>query len=280
VKSKHIITQEGHIIVLQMGGAMDNLDFSNDVKKVKRVYSNKQRKNRTINTILTILAILLFVAGVVLLLINPIQNYFRNQVTKDAVNVVESQLALGQTEITYIVPANANVVNGEEYEFFGNSDQIASQQASMEEAQANLPDEVVLNYLGIIDIESVEVHLPLWDESSLVALRYGAGHYESSVLPGQIGNCSILGHRMTQEGSLFNRLGEVVIGDTIRITTVDGNEYLYVVDEILTILPEELEDMIGPDVSDERQITLVTCTPTGVGSHRLLIIGHMVEENN
>ncbi|MFA6828240.1 MAG: hypothetical protein WCQ74_01730, partial [Saccharofermentanales bacterium] len=71
---------------------MDNLDFSNDVKKVKRVYSNKQRKNRTINTILTILAILLFVAGVVLLLINPIQNYFRNQVTKDAVNVVESQL--------------------------------------------------------------------------------------------------------------------------------------------------------------------------------------------
>ena len=70
------------------------------------------------------------------------------------------------------------------------------------------------------------------------------------------------------------------IGDTIRITTVDGNEYLYVVDEILTILPEELEDMIGPDVSDERQITLVTCTPTGVGSHRLLIIGHMVEENN
>lgn len=259
---------------------MDNLDFSNDVKKVKRVYSNKQRKNRTINTILTILAILLFVAGVVLLLINPIQNYFRNQVTKDAVNVVESQLALGQTEITYIVPANANVVNGEEYEFFGNSDQIALQQASMEEAQANLPDEVVLNYLGIIDIESVEVHLPLWDESSLVALRYGAGHYESSVLPGQIGNCSILGHRMTQEGSLFNRLGEVVIGDTIRITTVDGNEYLYVVDEILTILPEELEDMIGPDVSDERQITLVTCTPTGVGSHRLLIIGHMVEENN
>ena len=50
MKSKHIITQEGHIIVLQMGGAMDNLDFSNDVKKVKRVYSNKQRKNRTINT--------------------------------------------------------------------------------------------------------------------------------------------------------------------------------------------------------------------------------------
>ena len=66
----------------------------------------------------------------------------------------------------------------------------------------------------------------------------------------------------------------------VHLPFIDGNEYLYVVDEILTILPEELEDMIGPDVSDERQITLVTCTPTGVGSHRLLIIGHMVEENN
>lgn len=257
------------------------MNNSEEKIKAKHIPTKKQQKNRVLNTILTVVAVLLLVTGVALLVIEPIQNYFRNSVTKDALEVASTGIAVGvETEITYIVPREGNEISGEEYEFYGTPDEIASQQSSMEAALAELPDEVTLNYLGIIEIESVDINLPLWDESSLVALRYGAGHYESSVLPGEDGNCSILGHRMRQEGSLFNRLGEVVIGDTIRITTVDGNEYLYVVDEIITILPEELEALIGVGDTSERQITLVTCTPTGVGSHRLLIIGHLVEDEN
>jgi len=82
-----------------------------------------------------------------------------------------------------------------------------------------------------------------------------------------------MGHRMKRYGSLFNRLGEVQIGDTIRVSAGDSI-YEYIVDEIETISPSELSAYIG--VSEEGcRITLITCTPTGVGTHRLLVIGHL-----
>ena len=97
-------------------------------------------------------------------------------------------------------------------------------------------------------------------------------------MPGQEGNFVVLGHRMKTYGLLFNRLGEVVLDDEIVITMLDGTVYTYVVDNIIPALdPAELSDYIGIDSGTGKQITLVTCTPTGVGSHRIIIIGHLRE---
>lgn len=87
-----------------------------------------------------------------------------------------------------------------------------------------------------------------------------------------------MGHRMKAYGSLFNRLGEMKLGDEIKIIVEDGTSYIYVVDEILEKLnPSELPTVIEPDIDDGKRVTLVTCTPTGVGSHRLIVIGHLAE---
>ena len=88
----------------------------------------------------------------------------------------------------------------------------------------------------------------------------------------------VLGHRMRAEGKLFNRLGDVKLDDLIIITTIEGQTYTYKVDTIHEMVaPEDLDLYVDIDDGEGTQITLVTCTPLGVATHRLLIIGHLVE---
>ena len=88
----------------------------------------------------------------------------------------------------------------------------------------------------------------------------------------------ILGHRMRAAGKLFHALGDVKIGDTIEISGIDGNKYTYKVDTIYeAVEPSDLDKYIDIDDGTGKQVTLVTCTPLGVATHRLLIVGHLVE---
>ena len=85
----------------------------------------------------------------------------------------------------------------------------------------------------------------------------------------------IFGHRMRRYGSIFNRLGEVSIGDAVTVTR-NGSSFSYIVDQIVTIEPSEISYYISrEDEGDACAITLITCTPIGVGTQRLLVIGHL-----
>ena len=127
---------------------------------------------------------------------------------------------------------------------------------------------------GTISIPSIDCDIPLWNGAGKIELRYGAGRMPLSCDAGENGNLVIYGHRMRRYGSMFNRLGEVQIGDSIVITRTDGSSYTYIVDQIETIEPSQITRYIEVEDSGAR-ITLITCTPTGVGSHRLLVIGHL-----
>lgn len=134
-----------------------------------------------------------------------------------------------------------------------------------------------LHACGTISIPSIGCELPLLDGAGKVELRYGAGRLIGSAGPGEPGNLVIFGHRMRRYGSIFNRLGEVKPGDSIRISR-DGETFTYIVDEIRTVDPSSLSyyiDLEKEGDNGSRRITLITCTPVGVGSHRLLVIGHM-----
>ena len=134
-----------------------------------------------------------------------------------------------------------------------------------------------LHACGTISIPSIDCELPLLDGAGKVELRYGAGRLIGSAGPGEPGNLVIFGHRMRRYGSIFNRLGEVKPGDSIRISR-DGETFTYIVDEIRTVDPSSLSyyiDLEKEGDNGSRRITLITCTPVGVGSHRLLVIGHM-----
>lgn len=235
-----------------------------------------RKKNGDINwrnIILILVALICLVVGVVLLLIDPIKNMKRQKVTDDMMESIKEE-----SQSTFVVKSSGNEVSGEEFEYYYGEEEVNGTHADYKTIVAELPEEVVLTALGTIKIPSVDIDIPLWDDATIVSLRYGAGRLKGTADPGQEGNMVILGHRMRAAGKLFHSLGEVKIGDTIEISGIDGSKYTYKVDTIYEAVdPADLDKYIDIDDGTGKQVTLVTCTPLGVATHRLLIVGHLVE---
>ncbi|MCQ2517071.1 MAG: class D sortase [Saccharofermentans sp.] len=251
------------------------------------------KKRKRISNILLVIAILLLFTGIVIISVDIAKKNIRlgkineGVTSMDAVIVDSIRTAETLTEeqangtvseptVTLIVDNNALGVTGEEYDFFGTDEEIAAQREAVEnELDNQYTGYTVLQGIGILDIPAIDAHLPIWQTTNNVTLRYGTGHYVGSVMPGQVGNCSILGHHMRQYGSIFNRLEEVGVGDEITVTNLRGYQYTYIVDQTVIVPPEELGDYLRGGITDSRQITLVTCTYTSTGKQRFVVIGHI-----
>ena len=127
-----------------------------------------------------------------------------------------------------------------------------------------------------IEIPSVRVDLPVYHGMDERVLQVAAGHLEWTSLPvgGKSTHCVISAHRGLPSAKLFTNLDELAEGDVFLLRTLD--ELLtYEVDQILIVEPEDISALhieSGKDLC-----TLVTCTPYGINSHRLLVRGHRVE---
>ena len=126
--------------------------------------------------------------------------------------------------------------------------------------------------MGSISIPKIGVELPLYHGTQERDLVRGVGHYEGTSLPvgGESTHTVLSGHRGLPSADLFTRLDEVEKGDLFVINTL-GKELTYRVDQIRTVLPDETDDLAI--VPGKDYATLVTCTPYGINSHRLLIRG-------
>lgn len=127
--------------------------------------------------------------------------------------------------------------------------------------------------MGRVKVPSIGVDVLLIEGESKKNLKLGAAHMLGTAYPGEIGNCIIAGHRNYTFGSMFNRLGEVQLKDQISVE-VRELEYIYEVDNIEIITPEDLQVLEQP--RDERRLTLLTCHPIHVGNKRLLIKAKLV----
>ena len=130
--------------------------------------------------------------------------------------------------------------------------------------------------MGTILIPEVDISLPVYHGTTDEVLGMGAGHLEGSSLPiGGLGTHSVItGHRGLPSAKLFTDLDKVEVDDYI-ILKIMNEQLTYQVDQIRIVLPSEVEDLkIEPD---QDLLTLVTCTPYGINSHRILITGHRVE---
>lgn len=134
-----------------------------------------------------------------------------------------------------------------------------------------LPDEEGL--LGMIEIDSIDVKLPILEGATKENMRSSAVHMSETASIGTPGNAAIAAHRARTTGRLFNRLDEVELGDTIAIHTRDGL-YQYEVYEILVVEPTDLS-VLDHDGS-ESLLTLITCTPLNVSSHRLIVHAKLI----
>ena len=130
--------------------------------------------------------------------------------------------------------------------------------------------------MGYIDIDKIGVELPVYHGVDDGVLQIGVGHIEGSSLPvgGQGTHCVLSGHRGLPTARLFTDLDRMEIGDRFRITVLD-RVVTYEVDQIRTVLPEDVSELAIEDGKD--YCTLVTCTPYGINTHRLLVRGTRVE---
>jgi len=130
--------------------------------------------------------------------------------------------------------------------------------------------------MGYIEIPSINVSLPIYHSTDESALQNGVGHLEWSSLPvgGESTHCVLSGHRGLPSAKLFTNLDSVIRGD-IFVIHVLNEELFYEVDQIITVEPE---DTAALQIEDGKDLcTLVTCTPYGINTHRLLIRGHRIE---
>lgn len=166
-----------------------------------------------------------------------------------------------------------------------DSGEIARQRRLAEEYNAALPEQgenydAILNFgngiMGYIQIPKISVDLPIYHGSDEEVLTKGVGHMPESAFPiGGEGNHSVLtGHTGLPSAELFTDLTELEEGDLFYITIL-GDTLVYQVDQIKVVLPSEGQDLA--EVPGKDYCTLVTCTPYGVNSHRLLVRGIRVE---
>ena len=130
--------------------------------------------------------------------------------------------------------------------------------------------------MGYIEIPKINTALPIYHGTDETILQVAVGHVDISSLPvgGPSSHCVLSGHRGLPSASLFTHLDRLETGDVFMLQIL--NETLtYEVDQIHIVLPEEVEDL---DIEEGRDYcTLVTCTPYGINTHRLLVRGVRIE---
>ena len=124
--------------------------------------------------------------------------------------------------------------------------------------------------MGTIRIPKISVRLPIYHGTSESALASGAGHLYGSSLPvgGKSTHAVLTGHRGLVEAAMFTRLDEMRVGDYFYIEVM-GRTFGYQVDRITVIEPNDTSQL--KIVPGEDRVTLMTCTPYGVNTHRLLV---------
>lgn len=138
----------------------------------------------------------------------------------------------------------------------------------------NLSGDGVMCY---IEIPKISVNLPVYHGTDERVLQKGAGHIEGTALPlgGEYRHSILCAHRGLPSAELFTRLDEMGTGDLFYIHVL-GEIHAYEVDRVEVVLPEEISGYLVPEEGKD-QITLMTCTPYGVNTHRILVRGTRTE---
>ena len=220
----------------------------------------------------TVFLFLLLLAGVSLLLYPSLSDYWNSMhQTRAIASYAEtvSQLDTAQYDEMWKAAQDYNRSLAQRETAFALTDE---QKAAYE----SLLDVSGLGVMGYIEIPEIDCSLPIYHGTEESVLQVAVGHLEWSSLPvgGEGTHCVLSGHRGLPSAKLFTNLDKLAVGDTFLLRVLD-EVLTYEVDQILIVEPEQV-DALGI-VPGEDYCTLVTCTPSGINTHRLLVRGHRVE---
>lgn len=246
-------------------------------KRSKKKKSGKKDKNsppskKKSSRLSTILILVVLIAGLSILLYPSISEYWNSFHSSKAIADYASAVGdMNEEEYARLLSeaAEYNKLLAERENTFLLDDDQKEQYHKMLSVSG-------LGMMGYIEIPSINVSLPLYHGTEDSVLQIAVGHIDWSSLPiGGINTHSVLsGHRGLPSAKLFSDLDKLEIGDVFVIRILN-EVFTYEVDQILIVNPDESDSMVI--VEGEDLCTLVTCTPYGINSHRLLVRGHRTD---
>lgn len=227
------------------------------------------------NKLTTILLILALFAGLSLLLYPTVSDYWNSlhasQAVADYAENVRNLEAEKYEQVLQDAKSYNQMLPYEQTTFALSEEE--------KEAYDALLDISGTGVMGYIEIPTVNISLPVYHGTEDAVLQIAVGHLEWSSLPvgGESTHCVLSGHRGLPSAKLFTNLDKLVAGDKFIMRVLD-EVLTYEVDQILIVEPTDVSTLIieaGKDLC-----TLVTCTPYGLNSHRLLVRGHRIENQD
>ncbi len=231
----------------------------------------KQKKQRRGPSISTIVLVIILLAGVGILLYPSVSDWWNSMhATRAIASYVTAVEDLSGQEREAMLEAareyNSRLANGVNFTL------TDEQRAEYD----SLLDITGTGIMGYVQITSIGVNLPVYHSVDEAVLQIAVGHIPGSSLPvgGERTHAILSGHRGLPSAKLFSDLDQIVEGDTFTINIMDQTT-TYMVDQIRIVLPEETDELAIKDGKD--YCTLVTCTPYGINTHRMLVRGKRID---
>ena len=219
----------------------------------------------------TVLLLVTLMIGISLLLYPTISDYWNSFHQSRAIAGYAEAVAEMDT-VDYEKIWNDAVEYNKELQTRSNHWFLTEEQQEEYESMLNVSGNGIMGY---IEIPSIKVSLPIYHGVDEGILQVAIGHIEGSSLPvgGKGSHCVISGHRGLPSAKLFTDLDQLAEGDIFMLRVLDET-LTYEVDQILIVEPNDMSSLEFDEEKD--YCTLVTCTPYGINSHRLLVRGHRV----
>lgn len=220
----------------------------------------------------TIMLILIFLAGLSLLLYPTVSNYINSLHQSRAIADYAGSVA-NLDDNTYEKLLTDAINYNTDLSRNGSSPIVTEQKREQYEQLLNVSGNGIIGY---IEIPMIGCSLPIYHGTEETILQVAVGHIDWSSLPvgGESSHCVLSGHRGLPSSKLFTDLDKLSTGDTFMLCVLKET-LTYEVDQILIVDPQDTTAL--QIVSGKDYCTLVTCTPYGINTHRLLIRGHRIE---
>ena len=239
--------------------------------KKKEAEKKKGKKKRKGPSISTIILFIILLAGVGILLYPSISDWWNSMHATKAiagyVTAVEDLSAQEREDAIKAAQAyNTKLLNGVDFDL--TEEEYAEYEALLDIGGTGI--------MGYVQISAIGVNLPVYHSVDESVLQIAVGHIPGSSLPvgGERTHSVLSGHRGLPSAKLFSDLDRMVEGDIFTLNVM-GQTITYMVDQIRIVLPEETDELAIQPGRD--YCTLVTCTPYGVNTHRMLVRGKRIE---
>ena len=229
-------------------------------------------KKKKADNFINIILVLVLLVGLSLLLYPTVSDYWNSFHQTRAITTYVEEVA---------------DLDKEEYERLWNAAQEYNRALAQRGTDFSMTEEQIDEYeqmldisglgiMGYIEIPEIKCSLPIYHGTDEAVLQIAIGHLEWSSLPvgGENSHCVLSGHRGLPSAKLFTNLDQLKEGDFFMLRVLD-EVLTYEVDQIRIVEPQEVTDLQIENGKD--YCTLVTCTPYGINTHRLLVRGHRIE---